>query len=125
MKRDRPGVWRNFKREKPKRAGMVVVLAPTWVVDRPFLALAWYEPGIGWGLISSEKADDITHWMPLSKPSARRTYSPGTPTMTGSAVPARAMPVSFKTHAAAPGPAAAQFDELRKSAKTLAKPAIK
>ncbi len=58
--------WVDAKKRLPEEAGRYLIYAKA--VKKNGITIAYYDPEMGWWLVSSLNIRDITHWMPLPKP---------------------------------------------------------
>lgn len=52
----------------PTEDGKYLIYAPSADPDKPFIHVAWYDPGFGWSLLPQVWVDAITHWMEFPGP---------------------------------------------------------
>lgn len=62
------GGWVDAKKSLPKEDGHYIVHAPSADPDKPLVAMAWYNPELGWSLLQECWCKAITHWMQKPKP---------------------------------------------------------
>lgn len=71
------GGWVDAKKSLPKEDGHYIVHAPSADPDKPLVAMAWYNPELGWSLLQECWCKAITHWMQKPKPPNAGTQRPG------------------------------------------------
>jgi hypothetical protein len=64
--------WINAQDRLPDKDAAYLIFAPSMDKKCPLIAIAWYQPGIGWNLLPNVWRKAITHWMPLPKPPKKK-----------------------------------------------------